>query len=157
MDDRCRNAKRTRGVVRGLNLVVCLLVLGGCGPHRPETAPVSGVVLLDGKPLAKAQVMFVLADGGRPALGETDAEGQYQLSTFEDGDGALVGRHGVAITANKISKPPLGSDGLPLPLNKVAIEWFAPERYSRVDSSGLNAEVQRGHNTFDFQLTSRHQ
>ncbi len=55
----------------------------------------SGVVLLDDKPVAGAAVVFVPNEGGRPAHGETDANGRFQLTTFRERDGALLGRHAI--------------------------------------------------------------
>jgi hypothetical protein len=56
---------------------------------------VNGSVTLDGKPLSGATVTFMPVDAtsGRMAGGITDDDGQFQLTTFDEGDGALPGEY----------------------------------------------------------------
>jgi hypothetical protein len=75
----------------------------GCGAGT-KVAPVSGVVTLDGKPLANAHVAFQpRATGGTMNAGTgsyavTDADGAYKLLMADTGKpGAVVGRHRVEI------------------------------------------------------------
>ncbi len=70
----------------------------GCaGKDRP--VPVEGTVTLDGKPIAGAGVRFTPENGGGPpAYAETQADGSFQLNTFNTGDGALPGTYKVTIT-----------------------------------------------------------
>ncbi len=56
-----------------LAFAAILLAFAGCGPWRPATAKVSGVVLLDGEPVPEAAVTFVPEAGGRPASASTVA------------------------------------------------------------------------------------
>lgn len=78
-----------------------LTLLSGCGgsDDRPETVPVTGTVLYNGKPVEKAIVSFSCEGAPRSATGVTDAEGKFTLSTFGLNDGAIVGTH--VITVNK--------------------------------------------------------
>ena len=78
-----------------------LTLLSGCGggSDRPETVPVTGTVLYNGKPVEKAIVSFSCEGAPRSATGVTDAEGKFTLSTFGLNDGAIVGTH--VITVNK--------------------------------------------------------
>jgi hypothetical protein len=67
---------------------------------------VEGIVTLDGKPLPWATVTFVSAEEGRrPASGVTDADGAFELTTFDTGDGALPGSY--RVTINKAVDQPL--------------------------------------------------
>jgi hypothetical protein len=85
----------------------CFIVaFSGCGgSNEYETTPVSGVVTCQGKPVSNAFVNFTpLPDAnratgqrGRPALGLTDSEGRFTLTTYNDGDGAIVGKHTVTV------------------------------------------------------------
>lgn len=91
-------------------LVLFLLVAGGCGgdSEQYETVPVSGVITCQGKPIANATVNFTpLAEAGRAtgrpgrvALGMTDQNGRFRLTTYENDDGAIVGRHKVTVSLN---------------------------------------------------------
>jgi hypothetical protein len=88
----------------------CLIfVFSGCGgSNEYETTPVSGVVTCKGKPVGNATVNFTpLPDAsraagqrGRPALGLTDKDGRFTLTTYSDGDGAIVGKHTVTVGLN---------------------------------------------------------
>ncbi|MCC6511553.1 MAG: hypothetical protein IT423_20810 [Pirellulaceae bacterium] len=86
-----------------------IVVLSGCGgSNEYETTPVRGVVTCHGKPVANATVNFTpLPEEGRPkgqrgrvALGLTDNEGRFTLTTYQDGDGAIVGKHTVTVGLN---------------------------------------------------------
>jgi len=136
----------------------CLvLVASGCGGSKPATAPVSGTVLLDGKPVADAAVLFEPAEGGVPARGSTDATGQFTLSTFARGDGALPGRHRVAISKmimEGIKADAFGledSSAAPASPPKSAI----PRRYADPATSSLEATVEPGGANVEFSLESR--
>jgi len=84
-------------------LIIPALLALGCG-QTGKLAPVSGVVTLDGKPLANALVSFqpVASQGtttaGFGSYGTTDATGKYALRTSDaDAPGAVVGSHRVEI------------------------------------------------------------
>ena len=85
-------------------VVFSLLMLAGCGgSDRPALAPASGIVKLDGVPVAGATVTYIPVESGRPGTGLTDAEGRYTIKTFEDAEGGIVGKHKVAVM--KVSGP----------------------------------------------------
>ena len=75
----------------------CLL-LTACGPAPLPTHPVSGTVTKKGQPVAGAAVTFVpdSADG-RSAVGVTDANGAFKLTTQEQDDGAMLGSYKVTV------------------------------------------------------------
>jgi hypothetical protein len=77
--------------------LVGLIALAGCD-RETTTNPVRGTVTLDGRPLARATVQFLARDpGGRDALGTTDADGVFHLSTFKPRDGAFAGKYKVVV------------------------------------------------------------
>jgi hypothetical protein len=126
--------------------LLLLLLLVGCGKAR--TSPVEGVVLLDGKPLAGASVMFVPQGTGRDATGQTDASGQFAMSTFQPRDGVIPGSYkvvispptGVADTAQYGSAEDAMSAAAKAPSKKAAAPAF-PEKYTRPDQTPLTQEV----------------
>ena len=90
-------------IARAWCLVLVTLVVAGCG-NRARITPVSGVVTLDGKPLANAHVAFQpeaksgIQTGGAGSYGMTDSNGAYSLRmTDTDEAGAVVSKHRVAI------------------------------------------------------------
>ena len=87
------------------------IILTGCNPsYQKETAPVRGTVTLDGKPVSAGGVSFRPA-AGRGAGGLIAIDGAYSLGTYTKSDGAIVGKHKVAISPPEqgeevtISKP----------------------------------------------------
>src|SRR6187402_2127746 len=86
----------------------CLLALvtAGCGSKHPLTAPVKGKITIDGKPVTTGRISFHPVSGERPALANIQPDGSYSLTTFEDGDGALLGRHKVSIKSTRIENAP---------------------------------------------------
>jgi hypothetical protein len=110
---------------------------------RPDTLPVTGYVKLDGNPVGGLDVVFYPAEG-LGAVGTTDANGKFTLSTFELGDGALPGWHGVAIWVS-------GQSDLQTPVHGKII----PLKYSDYKTSNLNCEVREGMEPPVFNLESR--
>jgi hypothetical protein len=97
---------------------VCLLV--GCSTKtddrwtdkRPAVVAVSGVVMLDQKPLGGAIVSFSPESDGtttaKPgASAQTDTVGRFKLTTFKEGDGVPPGRYQIAVKKieRKMVKP----------------------------------------------------
>jgi hypothetical protein len=120
-------------------LAVAIVFACGCGDGRPSRVPVSGRVLIDGKPLAKAGVRFY-PTGGRSSSGRTDAEGRFVLTCYEPNDGALVGNHQVVVSGiEEIS----GS----------TIKWHAPKKYAEPATSGLQAKIDGPTDDIEFDLT----
>ena len=83
-------------------LLWMLVVLAGCGQGLP-VAPASGVVLLDGTPLANASITTqpIATDSPNPgpgSFGRTDAEGRFDLELVKPAiRGAIIGEHRVMI------------------------------------------------------------
>lgn len=130
----------------------------GCGGKSdgPDLAKVGGTVTYQGKPLPNAQVLFLPDTPGAPsANGTTDKNGYYQLTTRTPGDGALVGKHRVTVTARGPDKViPGNTTTSGMPGNDVEPgDPLIPQKYFIADTSGLNGEVKSGKNTIDFDLT----
>jgi len=89
----------------GLVWVACMAAVG-CS-NQPEVAPVSGVVNLDGKPLPGGRIMFEpIALGknkilGKAAIGQIQQDGSFVLTTYKEGDGALIGPHHPVVLENR--------------------------------------------------------
>ncbi len=78
-------------------LVLLVALVVGCGDSGGPV-PLRGSVKLDGRPLANASVYFISKDSkGRDALGSTDADGVFRLSTIRPGDGAFPGTYKVTV------------------------------------------------------------
>ena len=127
-------------------ILVGLFALAGCGPsYELDIAPARGTVTLDGKPLSAGSVLFVPAKG-RGAGAKLAPDGTFVLTTYSQGDGAILGKHRVAVL-------PLQSDSESdeLPEGYVPI----PSRYQSAASSGFEVEVRPdGENVFNLELTT---
>jgi len=68
--------------------------------HGP---PWEGVVTLDGKPVAGGDRAFSRPRRAKagPASALTDEDGNFRLSTYSEGDGALPGQYAVVVTRTR--------------------------------------------------------
>jgi hypothetical protein len=83
-------------------MLLPLLALLGSGCQREQSyGEVEGVVTLDGKPLTKAEVVFLpdpdKGTTGRRSTALTDEQGRYRIASDKGHPGAPVGFHRVCI------------------------------------------------------------
>jgi hypothetical protein len=130
-----------------------LLLAAGCGGARTEgLAPVKGQVTVDGQPVPAGYVYFYPTTGGRQSSGIIN-QGQYELTSFKPGDGALIGKHKVVIDGTEPPPPPREPvEGVPMPPPpKPPKRVLPPEYYDRAKTP-LEAEVKDENNVIDFQI-----
>lgn len=165
-----------RRLMLGVSLAVSLVV--GCsGPSLPTTAPAGGVVTYRGAPVEGATVVFGRGDRdlarGEVAIGRTDAQGRFALSTHVSGKAAAKGAvpGDYRVTLSKHVPPPgmsmseyqarvdaanrIGAEGGMLRPDQEppALVEMMPRRYSVVGESTLEATVKlRGPNEFLLDL-----
>ena len=123
---------------------IIALVCAGCGGSFP-IAPAEGIVICDGKPVAFVQVNFdpKRTDPndksplvGKGAIGFTDAEGKFVLTTRGTNDGAIIGRHDVIVSATSTT------------------DRNSPATLSR-HKAAQEIDVQKGRNVFTIDLPVR--
>ncbi len=140
--------------------LLCAALLAGCGGES-RVAEVRGVVTLDGTPVGEASVAFTPRAGGRPAYGITKSDGTFELTTYQQNDGALIGTHRVTITAldtvmsdkDKALEEEYGSLAGAMRKSPPKQRWRVPQVYSSHETSGLGFEVKRGvSNNAEFAL-----
>src|SRR5687768_18574216 len=89
---------RTRVMVAA---VLAAIAAAGCSSNEKKTWPTRGkIVWADGtsvKELADGMVIFQCDSEEISAKGPIDAEGQFVLGTYSMTDGAVAGKHKVAI------------------------------------------------------------
>ena len=118
-------------------------ILTGCTDvpaDQPDLSPVTGVVTLDGSPLAGVSIAFESASG-QVAFGQTDENGQYEMVYKGPWKGAVNGQNTVRITTASDAPPDPG--------------WREPIHPIYNRRSTLTAEVVAGENTFNFALESK--
>jgi hypothetical protein len=117
---------------------------------------VSGVITLDGQPVAAARVTFMPVHDPRrgtqscpEAIGETDAGGRYTLRTVFGDPGGSVGKNRVMVSTRKFEPDPR-----PRPRERNCLERI-PSRYF-TDQQPLTIDVPAaGTKTANFDLTTR--
>ncbi|MBA2114688.1 carboxypeptidase regulatory-like domain-containing protein [Bremerella alba] len=121
-------------------VLVSLCLLVGCF-GSDKIAPVSGLVTLDGEPLAGAIVGFepIAQEGdleaGYGSYAKTDDDGHYTLRSLKNEEGALIGQHRVSVST-VVGKE--GPNGEIMGLTKERV----PPRYN--NDTQLLIEVPRG-------------
>ncbi len=126
----------------------------GCGSSEHSLAPVSGVITLDGAPLAQVGISFQPMGSqenpnpGPGSGGQTDATGRFELTTMQGDSGAVIGKHRVVIASPRPPQDRANDSGFQ-PVFKDPI----PARYN--DNSELTYEVPAdGTAGADFKLTT---
>lgn len=136
--------------------ILCLVIgtligsLAGCGggkdrwtDARPKTVKAAGTVQYQGQPVPQATLTFTPATHeGQGAVAVTDDSGNFQLMTFEPGDGAIPGRY--RVTAVKFPAESALSDG-PSDSNEAPVakelKSSLPTKYSRPATTDLEIEI----------------
>ena len=128
------------GAVVGLSLICILFLVSGCSrdSNQPRTASVEGTVTYNGKPIDMGVIYFFSqeVDNARNGASQIRKGGVFNISTYGDEDGAVIGTHKVQIDAydkNNVNR--------------------APTRYANVTTTPLTYEVKAGGNVFHIELT----
>ena len=138
---------------RNLLLLTVVAFATGCGNSGPATAPVSGTVTYNGKPVPNAHVSFVPSDASRRAAeGLTDTSGRFILGTFSANDGAIVGKYKIGVIANGPPRPAKPGEGSGMPGETMPGEPVIPKKYFSPETSGLEHEVKSGRNSVELTL-----
>jgi uncharacterized protein YcnI len=136
---------RSRFVLASL-LFSCILTPAGCGgpPSRPveTTVPVSGVVLIGGKPEAGIQVNFTPSGKTKSYGGTavTDDDGEFQVRNATGKSGLPVGEYTATFSMNSSAgDAPMQSDR-PVPF--VSFQEKIPPKWSDVQKAGVHNKVK---------------
>lgn len=159
MDRVYRLAKRSPYVLALLFSVA----LAGCGSGHPKTYAVSGRVTVAGKPLAVGDIQLipetVAPSGGKggdsqdkgaapdkptgprgiDARGQIGADGRFQLSTFDENDGAAKGTYKVVVSATEKVGNQLRS--------------LVPDRFSAPQTSDKTVTIDGATDALNIDLT----
>ncbi|MEW4530989.1 MAG: carboxypeptidase-like regulatory domain-containing protein [Maioricimonas sp. JB045] len=133
-----------------LALVTCVTAIGCTGGEpaddRPDRTPVSGVVTYNGEPVEGALVTFTPSElTGSGANGRTDADGRFEMGTYEASDGVRPGSYQVSISKVPvvIGDQPSEDDPNydPNASTEPEAENVLPAKYADWSTSGFTAEV----------------
>jgi hypothetical protein len=139
-------ATTPKNSVYGVLCIAAFIGALGCSGEKSDLAPVRGKVLLNDQPMEFGRVMTV-PQAGRGSAGEIQPDGTFMLTTNDDGDGAAIGVHKVAVTT--MTTAPVADP------EAVGAESQVPARYSNPETSKLTIEVKAdGENSPVLKLTS---
>ncbi|MDR2757437.1 MAG: hypothetical protein LBC20_17220 [Planctomycetaceae bacterium] len=135
----------------------------GCASSGLPVNFVEGTVIFNAQPLSDALISFIPKIGGNgiPAIGKTDENGHFFLTSMQGGQpnqGAVAAEYIVVITKNK-DKPSrmeysTGIDGKPMGIG--IYESFVPEKYTLPTTSNLIVTVEKKkRNQFNFVLDKK--
>ncbi len=154
-----------RGVMASAAAVLLMMSLGCGGDEFPARVKVTGTVKYKGQPVSGANVTFFSDSVPRAAIGTTDAEGRFTLSTFGENDGAVPAEYLVTIVkvaaaeaggaydaANPGAAYGKAMTGSAMGRNPTAKDEL-PAKYANRGTSGLSQKVAAGSdNDFTFDL-----
>lgn len=125
--------------------LLALLILGclGCGgsSDRPKLGQVTGTVNYNGKPITEGEIVFY-PEKGRSAAGQIKNGKIENVTTFDNNDGASVGKMKVTVSA---------MDGPKNDMYKTP-KLLTPLKYSSLEMTDLSTEIKPGANSVAFDL-----
>lgn len=144
-----------------LFIVICLFGAGCSGSDAPSLVPASGTVLVNDKPVADANVNFIVE--GKPlAIGVTNSEGKFSITTGGR-PGAPLGKAKVTISktssTGNASNPSMKPEDM-MKMQKAnngatpGVVEEIPGKYGVPETSGLEADLDSdgAKNVFEFRL-----
>lgn len=130
-----------------LILACAFCCFAGCSDNG--LAPVSGKVVIDGKPIENAAVLFQPEDGGVPATGVTGPNGEFTLSTGGI-PGAALGKNSVSVAKSVAAQPNRKIEESEI----VPTKLETPVKYASPKTSGITIDVKRGMPPVELTLSS---
>jgi hypothetical protein len=149
---------QTRRAAQAFLLLLGLATLGGCskGNDFGPTGKITGRLTMDGKPLPeKTSISFMEPMSGYLAYGQTDADGNYNIASWNNGE-MPIGKYKVFLSAppTKVDPASLSPEQLfehpELAEGKVRLPF--PKKYGDMNTSGLEYEIKAGENKFDVDI-----
>ncbi len=131
------------------------IFLAGCGgvAGRPPLGRVSGKVTYNGQPVTTGSVIFTPSksdNGGHIATGPIGSDGSYSLTTFDTGDGAVIGQHVVTVESReKMSGPPMDKQGR---ITYKPSKMTVPDKYTNPEKTPFRYTVEPSGNTINLEL-----
>ncbi|MBI1248503.1 hypothetical protein GC197_11775 [bacterium] len=147
-----------------LALIVGLACLIGC--NSSDMVPTEGTVTLDGEPLEGASIGFIPVEGGRPAVGHTDAQGRFTITSLKAGDGMPPGEYSVTVIKVEAKKPSQAApaeegaaeegSGENALMGKIdqSVRFVTPMNFSLPSTTPLKFDVQPGMKPIKIDLVS---
>lgn len=153
----------------GWSFLPLIFLVVGCG--GPAIAPVSGVVKLDGQPLAGVLVAFnpddMYSTEHPQVTAMTDTDGRFELKSRGGESGAVVGQYRITVTdppklagTSPQPKAETGDSATMIPKGESSFRpTFAPSRvpavYSNWNLTPIRQLIAEGQNQAEIELRSK--
>lgn len=154
-----------RGIHGAIVLMGAMAILtptSGCGKHRLDVAPVHGRVVYKGQGVPRAIVIFhpegdvvEQAKKMRP-FAYADNDGNFQLKTYVEDDGAPPGEYRVTIIAassgggtGKRIKDESSIEQSASPARGASIPPAITKKYANLDTAGIKVTIHDGENSLE--------
>lgn len=130
---------------RAIVVVACLCLLTGCS-DRHKTYPVQGKVQFkSGGPVRVGTIELKSREHDIQARGTLNTDGTFKLTTYEDGDGAIAGKHGCVVVQFVMAE---GIKG-----HRPSTIGVIDRRYNSYATSGLEIEISpKGKNEITIEV-----
>ena len=139
-----------------ITVILGVLALGGCGGSDLNLAPVKGKVTMNGQPVRAATVSFIPDSSqgteGPMSAGVLDDQGQFVLKTGSGENGAIIGFHKVTVACPLDPSQGSSPSGQAVP-QAGTTPCDVPAKYESYATTDLTAEVTKGSNEINFELT----
>jgi hypothetical protein len=148
-----------RGTVSLVATAIVALLLDGCSDSgKVRTYPVSGRVMLEGKPMAGGGAISLIPvtdQQGKTAAGIIKPDGTYVLGTYKEDDGSMTGDFRVVIFQETVKEGQAAPDGTvaaPGAIATVAAADKIPSIYASDRQTPLTTKIEPRANQIDFDL-----
>ncbi len=149
---------KTSGLCGLLFVFSTVIGCSGTPAGQRPTAPVEVTITYKGAPVAGATVTFVTTEEPKAANGITNEAGVATLTTYQAKDGAIIGTN--LVTVSKMEVDPKGEKPPADPAQADVVGYtpltplksLLPKKYSMPGTSGIQADVVKGKNTFKYEL-----
>ena len=123
------------GLCLAWSCVVAITTFAGCSDGRLKTYPTKGkVVFKTGSPVHVGTVELKSCEHGVQARGSIDKNGNFTLTTYVDGDGAIAGVHDCVVVQFVMTEE--------LADFKPSAVGVVHPRFASYSTSGLSVEVK---------------
>ena len=142
-----RSSRRELIFVRGgLMMFMAISSIGCFGGqgNEPRLAKVTGVVVINDKPVPKVKVLFEPLSEAGPSWGLTKDDGTFEVYYSLDQPGAVLGKHRVQFHSERLL------EGIAPPGSVIVI----PKKYS-IGSPGIEVDVVENSHEFRFDLSEK--
>ena len=139
-----------------VGMLVTVMIAGcGGGSDQKPTAKVKGKVTFNGQPVVGGNITFspvaVGKDPGKSGSGTIGADGSYTMTTYEQHDGAVVGKHRVTFIPPVTEKEPDAGHSEATAAAAAAV--VSP--FAGLVPKTEEVEVKAGDNSLEIELTKR--